>query len=179
MDQAEPYPTTLRRRINELRGGYRREEREELGRSWIRPFPNGTGQEACPTLAAGLFFRGGEVAYDEVLLDLVDHELVRLPRLGGVELDRLVDVLIPFFGQLVVGHDFDGVPVFLRVDALQLQSDIADTLRHLGLAELELGVGALAEAFERLQFLGVGGDEAALHAEIAARAVKVGDGLLE
>src|ERR1019366_10325003 len=26
MDQAEPYPTTLRRRINELRGGYRRED---------------------------------------------------------------------------------------------------------------------------------------------------------
>src|ERR1019366_25516 len=55
------------------------------------------GQEACPTLPAGLFFRRGEVADDEVLLDLVDHELVRLPRLGGVELDRLVDRLFSFF----------------------------------------------------------------------------------
>src|ERR1022692_2090238 len=76
------------------------------------------GQEACPTLPAGLFLGRGQVADDEVFLYLVDHELVRLPRLGGVELDRLVDVLIPFFGQLVVGHDFDGVPVLLRVDAL-------------------------------------------------------------
>src|ERR1035438_6060142 len=103
------------------------ESAEKTKRNWegagfapspgLRGASGGTGREACPTLPAGLFLGRRQVADDEVLLYLVEHQLVRLPRLGGVELHRLVDVLIPFFGQLVVGHDLDGVPVLLDVDA--------------------------------------------------------------
>src|ERR1039457_1231597 len=132
-----------------------------------------------PVLPAGLFLRRGEVADDHVLLHLVDDDLVGLLCLAGVELDRFVDVLVLLFGQLVVGIDFDGVLVLLGVGALQLQRDIADALGDLGLAQFNLDVVALAEAAERLQLLRVGGDEAALHTEIAARALEVGDGLLQ
>src|SRR5438094_402694 len=59
-------------------------------------------------LSCGLFFGRGQVADDHILLHLVDHDFVGLPGLAGVELNRLVDVLVLLFGQLVVRHHFHG-----------------------------------------------------------------------
>jgi hypothetical protein len=55
----------------------------------------------------------------------------------------------------------------------------ASPYRLLGLAQLDIDVVALAQALQGLQFVAVGGDQAALHAEVAAHRLQVGDGLVE
>src|SRR5579872_697411 len=132
-----------------------------------------------PVLPRRLFFGGRQVADDHVLLDLVDDQLIRLLRLAGVKLDRLVGVLVFLLVELVVRHHVDAVLVALGIDLLQVQGDIADALRLLGLAEFELEVVPFAEPPQRLQFLRVGGNQAALHSEIALGGLQVGDGLLQ
>src|SRR5271165_1686230 len=100
-------------------------------------------------------------------------------RLGDVELDRLIDALVPLLGHLVVGVNFQRVFVFLGVGLLQQQRDIAHFLRRLRLRQIEFKVIALAQPLQGSQLLGVGGDVAALHAEIAGGLVKIGDSLIQ
>ena len=50
-----------------------------------------------------MFLGRRQVADDEIFLHRVHHQLVRLFRLAGVELDRFVDVLVLLLGVLVVG----------------------------------------------------------------------------
>src|ERR1035441_9118416 len=95
------------------------------------------------------FLRRREVADDLVLPDRVDHQFVwQATAFGGVELDRLVDTLVLLFGELVVRHHLNRVPVLLDIGILEKQRDIAETLRLLGLAELDIDVIALAQALE-------------------------------
>ena len=105
-----------------------------------------------PSLPRRLDLRRGQVSDDHVLLHLVDYDLVGLPRLAGIELNRLVDVLVLLFGQLVVRHHFHGVLVLLWIGPLKQQGDIADALPVLGFAQLELEVVPFAQALQRLQF---------------------------
>src|ERR1017187_2753633 len=100
-------------------------------RSWSRrpTRKDGAISEPPAPLPRRLYLRRGQVADDQVLLHLVDHDLIRLARLAAIELYRFVDVLVLLFRQLVVGHHFDRVLVLLGVDALQLQRDVADALR--------------------------------------------------
>src|SRR6185369_7932274 len=95
------------------------------------------------------------------------------------ELYWLVDVLVLLLRQLVIGHHFNRVLVLLGIRLLQQQRDIPDALAVLGLAQFDLDVVALAQPPQRLQLLRVGGDQTALHPEIAARALQVGNRLLQ
>src|SRR5438093_995561 len=120
---------------------------------WAAITSNGPGPPVTPPVRAykrlpRLVLGSGEVTGDLVLADGVDHHLVRLARLAGVELHRLVDVLVAFFGELIVCHHFDGVLVLFGIGLLQQESDITHALAVLGFAELELDVIALAQTLE-------------------------------
>ena len=101
--------------------------------------PRSRNQPGPPSLDIGCFRRnifaltragrrlgrslGCQVAYYLVLVDGVDHQLVEELVFAGVELDRLVQVLVLFLDFLIVRFHQQGVFIVLRVCLLEREAD--------------------------------------------------------
>src|SRR5580698_911098 len=89
-----------------------------------------------------------DVSADLVLANLVDDYLFRYMRAGDIEENRLVEGAVLFLKALVLdGHGKIDL-VLLLVDALELDSNVADLLGFVLACDGEFDVVALAEAAE-------------------------------
>src|SRR5580704_18106165 len=119
-----------------------------------------------------------DVSADLVLANLVDDYFFRYMRAGDIEENRLVEGAVLYLEALVLdGHSQIDL-VLLLVDALELDSDVADLLGLVLACDGEFDVLALAEAAELVDFIMVARDESAHlalgHLQLFLGAVEVG-----
>ena len=122
--------------------------------------------------------RNADVAADLILANLVDDDFFRNMRPGDVEEDWLVQSAVLLLEALVFDGHGDIDLIFLFVDALQFDSDVADLLGLVLAGDGEFDVFALAEAAELVDFIMVASDQRAHfalgHLQVFLGGVEVG-----
>src|SRR5215469_4834202 len=108
--------------------------------------------------------RCAQITGHRVLADVVHDDLKQRRSLAGVELHRLVKVLVLLFDHLVVRIDVQRVLRVLLVQLLQLQLHSPDVRRLGALLQRELIVVTLTATLQLHQLIVVGRDQTAHHA---------------
>src|SRR5260370_23005839 len=121
----------------------------------------------------------GKVPDNVVFLNFVDHDLKGQANPGQVELHGLIDCPFLLLRFLVAGQHFHRVPAAFGVGLSQDDGDLAHALGLSRTRDLEVEIVAFAQEPQRLQLFRVGGDIAALHAQITCDPLQFAHSLLQ